>query len=141
MLYGSERNDVWGEMRWQFWEGPREQWWEQVWCKSDGEKEGRGANGDPGIEGNSGSDGKGKRSEMVQACVEEGWWACFEKSVTVWSEWQEEARMAKEDVEDTSGEGEQDCWFGDCWQSGVNLATPIYGDKPISKLDCWWWWL
>ena len=31
-----------------------------------------GPNGDVGIEGNSGSDCKGKWSEMVQACVEEG---------------------------------------------------------------------
>mgnify|MGYP001799030598 CR=1 FL=1 len=59
--------------------------------------------------------------------------------------------MTKEDVEDTSGEGEQECWFGekgchelskmesgswrDCCQSGVNLATPIYGNKSGSKLD------
>ena len=34
-----------------------------VWCKTDG---------DIGIERNSGSDSKGKWSEMVQACVEEG---------------------------------------------------------------------
>ena len=32
----------------------------------------RGPNGDVGIEGNSSSDGKGKWSEMVWACVEEG---------------------------------------------------------------------
>ena len=58
--------------------------------------------------------------------------------------------MTKEDVEDTSGEEEHESWFGggclksskmecgswrDCCQSGVNLATPIYGDKPGSKLD------
>ena len=43
-----------------------------VWCKSDGEKEDRGPKGDVGIEGNSGSDGKGEWSEMVQACVQEG---------------------------------------------------------------------
>ena len=42
-----------------------------------------------------------------------GWWTCFEKSVGVWSEEQEEARMTKEDVDDTSGEGEQECWFGE----------------------------
>ena len=68
---------------------------------------------------NSGSDGKGKWSEMVQACVEEGWWACFEKSVGVWREGQEEARMTKEDVEDASGEGGQECWFegGGCHES------------------------
>ena len=52
-------------------------------------------------------------SEMVRACVEEGWWACFEKSVGVWSEGQKEARTTTEDVEDASGEGEQECWFGD----------------------------
>ena len=40
--------------------------------KTDGEKEDRGSNGKVGIEGNSGSDSKGKLSEMVQACVEEG---------------------------------------------------------------------
>ena len=36
-----------------------------VWCKTDGEKEDRGPNEDVGIEGNSGSDGKGEWSEMV----------------------------------------------------------------------------
>ena len=41
-----------------------------MWCKTDGEKEDRGPNGDVGIEGNSGLDGKGDWSEMVQACVE-----------------------------------------------------------------------
>ena len=35
-------------------------------------KEDRGPDGDVGIEGNSGSDGKGKWSKMVRACVEEG---------------------------------------------------------------------
>ena len=34
-------------------------------------------------EENSGLDGNGEWSEMVRACVEEGWWACFEKSVGV----------------------------------------------------------
>ena len=43
-----------------------------VWYKTDGEKEDRGPNGDAGIEGNSGSDGKGEWSEMVQTSVEEG---------------------------------------------------------------------
>ena len=54
-----------------------------MWCKTDGEKEGRGPNGDVGTEGNSGSDGKGEWSEMVRACVEGGMMACFEKSVGV----------------------------------------------------------
>ena len=43
-----------------------------VWCKTEGEKEDRGNNEDVGIEGNSGSDGKGEWSEMVRTCVEEG---------------------------------------------------------------------
>ena len=34
------------------------------------------------------------------------------KALGVQSEGQEEARMTKEDVEDASGEGEQNCWFG-----------------------------
>ena len=36
------------------------------------EEEDRGHDGDVGIEGNSGSDGKGKWSEIVYACFEEG---------------------------------------------------------------------
>ena len=86
-----------------------------VWCKTDGEKEDRGPDGDVGIvKGNSGSDGKGKWSDGVEwACVEEGWWACFEKSVGVRSEGQEEARTTKEDMEDASGEGEHERWFGE----------------------------
>ena len=49
-----------------------------------------------------------------------------------------------------SGEGEQECWFGeggclessemerswrDCCYGGVNPATPAYGDKTGSNLD------
>ena len=40
-----------------------------MWCITDREKEERGPNGDVGIEGNSGSDGKGEWSEMLRACV------------------------------------------------------------------------
>ena len=43
-----------------------------VLCKTNGEKENRGPDGDVRIEGNSVSDGKGEWSEMVRACVEEG---------------------------------------------------------------------
>ena len=61
--------------------------------------------------------------------------------------------MAKEDVEEASGdlEGKQECGFGeggclessemesgswrDCHYSGANPATPVYRDKPGSKLD------
>ena len=54
-------------------------------------------------------------------------------------------------MEDASGEGEQECWLGEggciessemesgswkgCCLSGVNPATPVYGDKAGSKLD------
>ena len=45
-------------------------------------------------------------------------------------------------VEDASGEGEQECCFEEKgyhesskMEGGVNLATPVYGDKPESKLD------
>ena len=43
-----------------------------MWCETDGEKEDRRPNGDVGIEGNSGSDGKGEWSEVVRTRVEEG---------------------------------------------------------------------
>ena len=42
---------------------------------------------------------------MVRACVEEGWWACFEKSMGVRSEGKEEVRMTEEDMETASGGG------------------------------------
>ena len=54
-------------------------------------------------------------------------------------------------MENASGEREQECWFEeggciessemesgswrDCCQSGVNLATLVYGGKPGSKLE------
>ena len=63
---------------------------------------------------------------------------------------QEEARTTKEDLEDASGEGEQECGIekNDAmnrvrWRvgvgeiaakMGVNLATSVYRDKPRSKL-------
>ena len=84
-----------------------------VWCKADGEKVNRGPDGDMRIEGNSSSDGKGEWSKMVRACVEEGWWARSETSVGVWSEGQEEGRTTEEDMEDASGEGEQERGLGE----------------------------
>ena len=58
----------------------------------------------------------------------EEWWACFEKSIWVWFQGQEEARTTKEEVKDTSGEGGQECWFGGgcleledgSWRDGVS---------------------
>ena len=43
-----------------------------VWYKTDGEKEDRGCNKDVGLEETMllASDGKGKWSEMVRACVD-----------------------------------------------------------------------
>ena len=52
-----------------------------MWCETDGEKEDRGPNGDDGIEGGNGSDGKGEWSEMVWGCVEEGCRACLRKAL------------------------------------------------------------
>ena len=43
-----------------------------MWCKTDGDKENRGPDGDVRIERNSGLDGKGEWSEMVRARVEQG---------------------------------------------------------------------
>ena len=122
-----------------------------VWCKTDGEKkENRGPDGDVRIERNSGSGGKGEWNEMVRACVEEGWWAYSEKSVGVWSEGQEEAWTTKEDVEKESktvGLEKKDAMNRARWRvgvreiaAGVNPATPVYRDKPRSKLVSWFWW-
>ena len=54
-------------------------------------------------------------------CWGGNWWARSEKSVGVWSEGQEEARMTKEDMEDTNGEGEQERWFEEkgCHESNM----------------------
>ena len=62
--------------------------WQTVDRKSNGEinvlcKTDRGPIRGVGIETNNGSDGKGEWSEMVGACVGEGLWACFKKSVGV----------------------------------------------------------
>ena len=77
-----------------------------MWCKTDGVKEDRGPNGDVGIEGNS----------QVQMAKANGvrWYSHVLKRDDghVLSEGQEEARTTK-DVEDASGEGEQECWFGE----------------------------
>ena len=59
--------------------------------------------------------------------------------------------MTEKEMENASGEGQQECWFEEggciessemesgswrnCCQSGVNPATPVYGDKPGSKLE------
>ena len=94
--------------------------------------------------------------QYIQLCnfiqlnnVKEGWWACFKKSIGVWSEEKEEGRTTEEDMENASGEGVQECWFEeggcivsskmesgswrDCCQSGVNLA--FTGINPDQKLE------
>ena len=93
------RHGVWGKWNDNF-EKDRES---NVWCKIDEEKEDRGPKEMLGL--------KETVVQMVGECVEEGWWACFEKSIGVWSEAQEEVRTTKEDVEEASGEGEQECWL------------------------------
>ena len=63
---------------------------------------------------------------MVRACVEEGWWACFERSIGIWSEGQEEARTTKEDEEDASGEEQQESWFGEGgWLESSEMGVGI----------------
>ena len=49
-------------------------------------------------------DGKGKWSEMVWACVKEGWWAYFDKSIEVKSKWKQgrPKKMWKTQVEKES---------------------------------------
>ena len=83
-----------------------------MWCKADGEKEDGGPNGDFGIEGNNGSDGKDKWSEMVWRVLRRNDGHVLRKALE-FCEGQEEARTTKEDVEDASGEGEKECWFGE----------------------------
>ena len=39
------------------------------------------------------------------------WWACFEKSIGVWSEGQEELRTTEEDKKDTSGKESKSVGF------------------------------
>ena len=115
------RHGVWGKMKWHFKKDRESNGESNVWCKADG------------IEGNSGSDGEGKWSEMVQAagmCWGGMMGMFWEKH---WSEGQEEVRTTKEDVEDASGVGEQECWFGKEGKSGHPHLGVIY--KPRSKLD------
>ena len=79
-----------------------------VWCKTDGEKEDRGSNGDVGL-----------KETVVQMAKASGvrWYGhvlrrddrhAFRKA-----EGQKEAWTTKQDMEDASGEGEQECWFGE----------------------------
>ena len=109
-----------------------------VWCKTDGEKEDRGPDGDVGIEGNSGSDGKGKWSEMVRA---------LEFKVKGKRKQGQPKKTWKRQVEKEGksvGLEEKDAMNQARWRVGVrkisdkcpvNPATPVYGDKPGSKLD------
>ena len=53
----------------------------------------------------------------------------------------EEARTTKEDVEDASGEGEQECWIGEkgChesseMESGMERLLPKWGKSGHSRL-------
>ena len=54
-----------------------------AWCETNEEKEDRGPNRDVGIEGNSGSDGKGEWSDMYGHVLRRDDGHVFEKSVGV----------------------------------------------------------
>ena len=84
-----------------------------VWCKTDEEKEDRGPNGDVGI-----------KETVVQMAKVNGvrWFGhvlrredghVLRKALEFEVKGKEEVRTTKEDVEDASGEGEQECWFGE----------------------------
>ena len=120
-----------------------------VRCKTDGEKENRGPDGDVRIEGNSGSDGKGKWSEMVRACVEEpGDEHVLRKALEFEVRGKRKPRRPKKtwkmQVEKESKSVslvKKDAMNRARWRmgvkeiaAGVNPATPVYGDKPRSKL-------
>jgi len=111
-----------------------------VWCKADGEKENRGPDGDVRIEGNSGSDGKGEwrddghvlrkalefevRGKRKQGRPKKTWKMQVEKE-------SKSVGLEKKDAMNRAR------WIVGVREiaAGVNLATPIYRDKPGSKLD------
>ena len=118
-------------------------------CKTDGEKENRGPDGDGQIEGNSGSDGKGERSEMVRACVEGDDGHVLRKVLQFEVRGKRKPGRPKKtwktQVEKESksvGLEKKDAMKRARWRVGVReiaarvyLVTPVYGDKPGSKLD------
>ena len=82
----------------------------------------------------TGSDGKGEWSEMVWACFEEGWWACFDRSIGVWIEGQKEVRTTKADVEiqvekksKSVGLEKEDALNRARWKVGVGEIAVIVG--------------
>ena len=126
-----------------------------MWCKTDGEKENRGLDGNVRIEGNSGSDGKGEWREMVRAFVEEEWCAClrkvleFEVSGKRKPGWPKKTwKMQVEKDSKSNGLEKKDAMNQARWRmgvkeisAGVNPATPVHRNKPGSKLVWWFWWL
>ena len=145
MLYGSEtwclrENDNYGNFK-----KDRESNGESnVWCKADGEKENRGPDGNVRIEGNSGSDGKGEWSEMVQA-DRHVLRKALEFEVKGKRKRGQPKKTWKMEVEKESksvGLEKKDAMNIARWRvggreiaAGVNPATPVYGNKPGSKLD------
>ena len=120
-----------------------------MWCKTDAEKENRGPDGDVRIEGNSSSDAKsngvrwyghvsrrddgnvlGKASEFeVRGTRKLG------RPMKTWK-----TQVAKESK--SFGLEKKDAMNRVRWRvgvreiaAGVNPATPVYMDKPGSKLD------
>ena len=116
--------------------------------KTDGEKENRGPDGDVQIEGNSGSDGKGERSEMVRACVEGDDGHVLRKALKfevrdkrkparpkIWKmQVEKESKSVGSEIRDAMNRVRRRVGVREI-AAGVNPTTPVYGDKPGSNLD------
>ena len=84
-----------------------------VWCKTEGEKEDRGPDGDVGIEGNSGSDAKANGLRWYGHVLRRDDWHVLRKVLEFEVKGKRKWGEPKKDVEDASGEGEQERWFGE----------------------------
>ena len=107
-------------------------------------------NGDVGIEGKSGSDGKGKWSEMVRACVEEGWWARKALEIEVKGKrkrgrpkkmWEMQVEKERKSV----GLEKEDALNQARWRVGV-WEIAVWGKSGhrclflVYQNWMWWWW-
>ena len=118
-----------------------------AWCKSDGENS--GPDGDVRIEGNSGSEGKGEWSEMVRHVLRRDDGHVVRKALEFEVRGKRKRgrpkktwKMQVEKKSKSVGLEKKNAMNRARWRVGVreiaaavNPATPIYGDKPGSKLD------
>ena len=79
-----------------------------MWCKTGEEKENRGSDRDVRIEGNSGSEAKANRVRWYGHVLRRDDGHVMRKAPEFEVRGQEGSRTTKEDVEDSSGEGEQE---------------------------------